>query len=50
MTEPEDPQDKAYLISFGECSIVRCRGKGRKGKKPADDSQPPEPDGPPNQG
>jgi len=46
--DSDEPQDKAYLISFMECSIVRCRGKGRK-KKGGED-QAPEPDEPRNQG
>ncbi len=52
MTEPEDPKDQAYLISFGECSIVPCRGRRRKRKDPADGAQSAEPESPPprNQG
>jgi|GEM_PF-4262923 len=32
--EPQDPQDKAYLISFTQCSIVRCQAKSRRPKGP----------------
>ena len=30
--ESQNQQDKAYLISFTQCSIVRCQGKPRKSK------------------
>ena len=32
--EPQDQQDKAYLISFTKCSIVRCQAKPHKPKGP----------------
>ena len=39
--EPEDPQGKAYRISFTRCSIERCRGRRRK-PQDSDAAEPPD--------